>query len=324
MSPTVAILGGGAMGQAVAEILAATEVDTRMWVRRPAARRSLSKQRPKIAQAKSVAEACGAADMVFVAVPAGGLLEVVAAFGEVARPDHLLVHATRGVDPGFVLPHEVVRRQTCVRKIGVLGGPLHARDLTSGRPIAAVLASRFDETIAAVRGAVAGAKVHIHPSHDVVGVEVAGAVANVTALAVGMADHLGLGDTARGVLLTRGLIEAAEIGRSLGADAATFAGLAGVGDLIPRRVAATERHHQVGAAIAEGTPLDEALAAVKGEVEGVVTAGAACGLAERTGLSLPLATAVHRILAGEAEAGPALEAVLQLDLELAAGLRLRA
>ncbi len=324
MSPRIAILGGGAMGQAVAEILSEAGADTTMWVRRPAARRALAKKRPKVAQAKSVAEAGAEADLVFVAVPAGAFREVVAAFGEAARPDHLLVHATRGVDGHFVLPHQVVREETCVRKIGVLGGPLHARDLVSGHPIAAVLASRFDETLAAVRAAVAGGAVHVHPSHDVVGVEVAGAIANVTALAVGMADQLGLGDTARGVLLTRGLVEASQVGRALGAEATTFAGLAGIGDLIPRRVAATERHHQVGAAVAQGTPLDAALAAAKGEVEGVHTAAAALDVADRLGLELPLAAAVHRILHGEAEAGPTLEAVLQLDLELAAGLRLRA
>src|SRR5690606_35793634 len=100
------------------------------------------------------------------------------------------------------------REETCVRKIGVLGGPLYAPELQSNRPVAAVLASRFDETYEVVRHITANTPVRVHRSRDVVGVEVAGALSNVSALAVGMVEALELGDMARGVVLTQGLIEA--------------------------------------------------------------------------------------------------------------------
>src|SRR5690606_13524989 len=112
----------------------------------------------------------------------------------------------------------------------------------------------------------------LHPVRDVVGVEVAGAISNVTALAVGMCETLSFGETARGVLLARGLSEATRLGIALGGDPATFGGLAGVGDLIPRRVSSTERHYEVGRRVAAGERVDDVLASMEGCVEGVITA----------------------------------------------------
>lgn len=317
---TVSILGAGQLGRAVAEILAAGGSEVRMWSRRSTSRRAVGKRFPQLVLADSVAAACEAADLVIFAVPASALREVARAYGETATGDQIVLHATHGVGEGFVLPHQVLREETCVRKIGALGGPLQAREIAAGRPLAAVLASRFDETWQVVQALVAGLRVRIYPSRDVVGVEVAGAISNVTALAVGMADQLELGDTARGVLLTRGLVEAGRLGQALGADPSTFAGLAGVGDLIPRRITTTQRAHAVGGALAQGQALDEILAATKGEVEGVATAAEAVRLAERLGLELPLIQAVDMVLHGEADARQALEDVLQLDLDLSRGL----
>lgn len=320
-APTrAAVLGAGRLGQAVAGILGAAGVETRLWSRNGASASRVAKKAKGVKAVKTVEAACTDVELVVLAVTAGALREVVAAYGDTARGDHLVLHATRGVEEGFVLPHEIIREETCVRKIGVLGGPLHAGELTSGRALAVVLASRFDEVPAAIRAITDGSPIRVHPSRDVVGVEVAGIISNVTALATGMAGAVGLGETARGVLLTRGLQEASLVGLALGAAPETFAGLAGVGDLIPRKVSSTERHHQVGAAVAEGVPLEEALTQAGGEVEGVVSAEAAVELAAHRGLKLPLVTATHAILHGQAEASAALETVLSLDFDLGRGL----
>lgn len=315
MKASVAILGGGRLARAIGAILGETGADLRLWARRKAARTSLQKALP-LSVVGSVAEACAGAQIVVFAVPASALREVAEAYGEVATGDQMVLHATRGVDAGFVLPHRVLRQETCVRKVGVLGGPLHFKELGAGRPIAAVLATRFDDTFVAAQRLLGGGPVHLHRSRDVLGVEVAGVVSNISALAVGLCDGVGLGDTARGVLLTRGLIEATRLGVALGAERATFSGLAGVGDLIPRKVASTERHHKVGSAIAHGASLEEALAGVRGEVEGVAAAEEAAKLAERLGLDLPLIQAVDMLLHGEADPKPTLEEILQLDLTL--------
>src|SRR5690606_18918491 len=153
-----------------------------------------------------------------------------------------------------------------------------------------------------------GTPVRVHGSSDPTGVEVAGALSNVAMIAAGMSDALDLGDTARGVLLAHGLSEAMRIGTALGAELSTFTGLAGVGDLIPRRVTSTMRNFHTGEQLARGKSLDEVLSDAHGDVEGVTTAREAALLAERMQLRLPLVSAVYDVLRGAQEAREALEA----------------
>jgi len=305
---TVTILGGGTIAGAVCALLDRAGARVRLWARDPAQR-----ERAKVLGAlvhDDVAGALAGSRFVFFAVPGWALPEVAERYGPHARGDHVVVHAARGVAPGFVLPHQAIRAHACVRKIGALGGPLYLEDLGEGRPLVAMLASRYDETFDVVRALVGGSPVRLHTTHDVVGVEVAGAISNVSALAAGLAEGLGLSETDQGVLLTRGLAEASRLGRALGAEAATFSGLAGVGDLIPRRVASTLRHRGAGKALAQSG------AAAPRDHEGVVTAREARATAEHLRLDLPLVDAVARIVDGRAQPREALERVLALDLEL--------
>jgi glycerol-3-phosphate dehydrogenase (NAD(P)+) len=330
------VIGGGRMARAVARVLRVAGADVKLWARREEQRAMLAKEIAGLVTTDEIGAATQDADLIFIAVPADAIGEVAHAYGDFARGDQIVLHASRGVAGGFTLPHQLIRANTCVRKIGVLGGPLHANELASGlavadgqsaptsgresiasfRPLAAVLASRFQEVIAELQTLTKGTSVVVHGSKDVIGVEIAGALSNVAAIAAGMSDGLQLGDTPRGVLLTRGLAEAKRLGVALGADAATFAGLAGVGDLIPRRVSSTDRHRVVGAQIASGKPLEEALRAVGGAVEGVLTAREAAVQANKLGLDLPLVRAVDRALSGAVPAREALEEILRLDLEL--------
>jgi glycerol-3-phosphate dehydrogenase (NAD(P)+) len=186
-----------------------------------------------------------------------------------------------------------------------------------------VVASRYDESAEAVKQLVQGTPVRVHPSRDIVGVEIANAISNVSALAVGMCEELQLGDTSRGILLTHGLSEAAKLGAAFGALPATFAGLAGVGDLIPRNVTSTNRHHEVGRRLAQGLSLEGALQGLHGVVEGVLTAREASREGKRRGIQLALVNAVASIVDGAAKPEAALEAVLQVDLDLGRWLSAR-
>jgi len=132
------------MARAVARILSLGKLDVRIWARRAEAIEEVMREVPSLVAAKSAAEAADGASVIFFAVPASALPFVAAAYGDAARGDHVVIHAVRGVGPGFQLPHQMIRERTCVRKIGVLGGPLLAPDLESGRPLAVVLASPFD------------------------------------------------------------------------------------------------------------------------------------------------------------------------------------
>lgn len=312
----MAVIGGGPLARAIAHILQPGAADVHLWARSEDARVRLRDQLPQTTVHHELEQALSEASVVFLAVPADQLLEVAERYGAQARGDQVVLTAARGVGPGFQLPHEMIRARTCVRKIGVLGGPIHARELATGRQINAVLASRFPEVIEWVRRLTHSSPIALHGSRDIVGVQVAGAISNVASIAAGMADALELGDTARGVLLTHGLVDAKKLGVALGGSEKTFGGLAGLGELIPRHVTSMDRHLEVGAKLAAGTSLEETLQAVEGHVEGVLTAQEAMKVAQDKGLELLLVRAVVQVLTGEAGAREALEAVLRHSLEL--------
>jgi glycerol-3-phosphate dehydrogenase (NAD(P)+) len=311
----MAIIGGGRLARAAGLILGQRS-PIKLWARRETVRHEIARELSHVTVTNELGAAIEGVSIVFLAVPATVMLEVAEKYGEFAKGDHIVLTASRGVGPGFSLPHEMIRAKTCVRKIAALGGPLHTRELALGRPLSAVLASRFAEPIAAVRELVRGGPLTIHGSKDIVGVEVAGAMSNASHLAAGMADALEMGETARGVLMTHGLIEARRLGLALGGAPETFTGLAGVGDLIPRKVTSTERHHAVAKKLIETGSLEEALRAADGHVEGVSTAHEAAKKGGELGLDLPLMRALSAILAGEVSPREALEGVLRLAIDL--------
>ena len=312
---SIAILGGGRLARAAGLILG-KRAQIKLWARSEKQRQEIAKEMGGIEVTGELARAIDGVELVFLAVPASAMLEVAEQYGEFAKGDHLVLTASRGVGPGFALPHEMIRAKSCVRKIAALGGPLHTRELALGRPLSAVLASRFSEPIAAIRELVRGGPLTIHGSKDIVGVEVAGAMSNASHLAAGMADALELGETARGVLLTHGLIEARRLGLALGGAPETFTGLAGVGDLIPRKVTSTERHHAFARKLVETGSVEETLRSADGHVEGVITAREAAAKGNELVLDLPLMRALAAILEGEAKPREALESVLRLALDL--------
>lgn len=312
----VAIFGAGAFSQAVATMVAATGRPVRVWARDKKQREEVRAQLPTANVTDDMEAACEGARFIVFGVPADAVEEVAAQYGDVARGDHVVVHGVRGFGRDCSLAHQAIRGQTCVRLVGALGGPLYFDDLRAGRPVVTVVASRFSETQSAVSAVTANTPVRVHTSDDIIGVEVAGAVSNITHLAVGMADALKLGETARGILLTHGLAEAERLGVSMGASPPTFGGLAGVGDLIPRPVRSTERHHQVGAALAFGETADDARAKVEGSVEGIESARYAASHARKVGLPLTLIEGVASILEGEADPRETLEEILSRDIRI--------
>ncbi len=313
----LALIGAGPLARAVARVaLQAGGTKARVWTRRPEGATALAGEVPGLEAAPSPEAALDGAGTVLFAVPAGELAEAAESIAPHALPDMVAIVASRGVTSGFTLPHTHVRTTTCLRKIGVLGGPLHARELEAGRRVNAVIAYRFPEVLDRLNALTAGSPIFFHPSSDLIGVEVAGAIANVAALAAGVAIGLELGDTARGVLLARGVVESRRLGVRLGALAETFSGLAGLGELIPRSVTSVDRHVAVGRALAAKTPLSEALASAGGHVEGLETAREALARATVFRLELPLVTAVVEIAEGRADPREAIESVLARPLPL--------
>ncbi len=310
--PKVALIGGGKLAHA-AVLMLGHNADVVAWARSAPARARL--QGAGVAVVDDAKAAVDGAAVIVLAVPAPAFVSVVDSFADVVRGDQILVHGSRGVGDGFALPHQLVRQRCGLKKTAALGGPLYLDDAAAGRSLSAALASRFDEVIAAIRALTEGTPIRIHATRDVVGVEVAGALSNVGHLAAGLAEGAGLGETDQGLLAVRALLEARAVGEALGADRATFTGLAGLGDLIPRRVTSSRRQREAGAALAAG---GDGSAFDVERLEGVVTAREGARFAERHGLALPLLTAVDAIVRERAPAKVTLERVLSLDLGLKA------
>lgn len=312
----VAILGGGRLAYGALGMVRpsakAGDLVVVGWSR-SAEGRALLKAGGAVVKDSAADAVCGA-DIVLVCVPAPSLSDVANLAAPGATGDQVVVHAARGVGAGFALPHEVLRGASCWKKIVALGGPLYLDDAGSGRALNAAVGSRFDEAIDAVRSMVKGAPLRLSSTRDIVGVELCGALSNVGHLAAGLAAGAGLGETDQGLLHVRALLEAGRLGRSLGAERTTFSGLAGVGDLIPRRVSSQRRHRDVGHAVGAG----EREGVDVTTLEGAVTAREGARFAAHHGFAAPLLLAVQQILDEHVAAAPTLQKLLDTELGLQA------
>jgi glycerol-3-phosphate dehydrogenase (NAD(P)+) len=194
-------------------------------------------------------------------------------------------------------------------RLAVLSGPGFAREVVAGRPTAIVAAAEDPEVARAVQRAVSGNALRVYAGTDPLGVELGGALKNVIAIAAGVVDGLGLGPNSRAALITRGLAEISRLGAAMGAQAATFAGLAGMGDLILTCTDDLSRNRRVGLGLAGGSRLEDILAKLGAVAEGVNTCRSTVALAERHGVEMPVCRAVHRVLF---EGQKPREAVVQL------------
>jgi glycerol-3-phosphate dehydrogenase (NAD(P)+) len=211
-----------------------------------------------------------------------------------------LVIASKGIEEGTlrrlseVLDEE--RGRQAGGSINVLSGPSFALEVARGDPAAVVVAGPDAAAAARVRGSISAGGLRVYSNLDIIGVEVAAALKNVVALATGIVDGIGFGSNTRAALITRGLAEIARLGVALGGRPETFAGLAGMGDLVLTCTGVLSRNRSVGVAVGEGRPLAEVLQGMRMVAEGVATCRAAVGLAARHGVEMPIATQVHAVL----------------------------
>jgi glycerol-3-phosphate dehydrogenase (NAD(P)+) len=214
-----------------------------------------------------------------------------------ARPDAIIVVATKGIERGTLsVMTDVVAAELTRRAVVALSGPSFALEVAQGMPTAIVAASASADAAAAVQAAFSSSVFRVYTNDDVIGVELGGALKNVMAVATGLAEGVGLGLNSRAALITRGLAEMTRLGVSLGARPETFAGLAGMGDLVLTCTGALSRNRAVGVEVGRGRPLAEVLAGTESVAEGVTTTQSADALATRQGVQMPIVRAVARIL----------------------------
>ena len=312
MTPTpLAVLGAGSWGTALAVALAQNGHAVALWARREEAAAALrqSRRNPYLPQAEipervrvtsDLRDAVDGAATWVVAVPSQTVRGVVGPLADVVGTGHTVISVAKGIENETLLTTTGVLRDVLPdadpQRLGVLYGPSHAEEVALGRPTS-VVASVPDAAVArAVQALFMAPAFRVYTNPDLIGVEIGGSVKNVMAVAAGMSDGLGLGDNAKAALVTRGLAEITRLGLALGADAHTFAGLAGLGDLVVTCFSQHSRNRAFGERVGKGEAQAEALASSTMVVEGVRTTASVRALAARAGVEMPITEAVHAIL----------------------------
>jgi glycerol-3-phosphate dehydrogenase (NAD(P)+) len=306
----IAVVGAGAWGTVLGDLLSRKGDAVTIWAREPEVVVSINREHlnhlflPDAPLASGmrasgeIAEVVRDAEVIVSATPSHVVRAVMAPVAAALSGRLLVVSVSKGLDPERLSTPCGVLREVLPphTQLAALSGPSFAQEVYQRQPTAVVAAAQDSAVAQRAQQTFSTASFRVYSLTDVLGVELAGALKNVIALAAGMLEGLGLGHNTRAALITRGLAEITRLGVALGADAATFAGLAGMGDLILTATGPLSRNHTLGVELGRGKSLEEALAGRPTVAEGVNTARAAVMLGERHGVELPIAREVTEVL----------------------------
>jgi glycerol-3-phosphate dehydrogenase (NAD(P)+) len=307
--PKAAVLGGGSFGTAISTILAQNGYATRLWVRDQETAVVINQEgeNPRylpgaelpsnLKATGSLEEAISEAELVFIAIPSTAFMEVLECAREQVPPGTVVVSCTKGIHAdGFLLMSQLLAREWPQVRVGVLSGPNLAREIVEQKFTGSVIASRDKSLCEHVQKSLSCDYFRVYDNVDVFGVELAGALKNIYAIASGMAAAMGVGENSRSFLITRSLAEMSRFAVRLGANPMTFLGLAGVGDLIVTCSSHLSRNFQVGFQLGQGKTLQEAVAALGQTAEGINTVKLVAGKADEMGVYMPIASGLCEIL----------------------------
>lgn len=305
----VAVLGGGSFGTALASIAARGGASVRQWMRDGElvdninARHINDKYLPEFAihpdvtASTEMAWVLEQASLVLVAIPSKAFRRVVQAATGYIGADTVLISTTKGIEPEqFCLMSEILEQETVSQHIGVLSGPNLAAEVAQYQLSASVVASSDEITRALTQSVLSCDFFRVYASNDRYGVELAGALKNIYAIAAGMASALGMGENTKSMLMTRALAEMSRFAVNQGANPMTFLGLAGVGDLIVTCSSSLSRNFRVGYALGEGNNLEQAVDALGQVAEGVNTVRLIHEKATREDVYMPLLAGLHQVM----------------------------
>ncbi|MFI6448154.1 NAD(P)H-dependent glycerol-3-phosphate dehydrogenase [Kitasatospora sp. NPDC050543] len=302
-----AVFGTGSWGTAFAMILADAGCEVALWGRRQELVDAINATHVNpdylpgvtlpgaIRATTDAADALAGAEFAVLAVPSQTLRENLAGWAPLLEPQTVLVSLMKGIELGTAKRmSEVIAEVAGVpaERVAVVSGPNLAREIANRQPAASVVACADEVVAKRLQTACHTPYFRPYTNTDVVGCELGGAVKNVIGLAVGMADGMGLGDNTKATLITRGLAETTRLGLALGADPYTFAGLAGMGDLVATCSSPLSRNHTFGTNLGRGMSLEETIAATKQTAEGVKSCESVLDLARRSGVEMPIVEAV--------------------------------
>ncbi|MFT6054141.1 MAG: glycerol-3-phosphate dehydrogenase (NAD(P)+) [Roseivirga sp.] len=314
----VGVIGTGSFGTAVANILAINShvilyARTKETAEKIESSRTSSGQKldPRIAITNDLEDLAGRCNVIFPIVPSAHFRDSIRQLAPYLHPYHVLIHGTKGLDlvypkerlPDFKLDKscirtmsEVIREESVVVRVGCMAGPNLAKELALNHPAATVIASPFNEVINEGKRLLRSEKFQVYGNPDLKGVELCGVLKNIIAIASGIISGLGFGDNAKGLLISRGLIEMIYLGKALGGEISSFIGLAGIGDLVATATSQTSRNYTVGFKLAQGKTRIEAIAEMEETAEGVNTIEIIKQLADAQGIKPLITDTLYKIL----------------------------
>lgn len=329
MGVRIAVLGAGSWGTALAQTFALEGLDRHvvLWARSDDAAATMARSRhnPRylrdieldgdIEFTADLEAAVRGAAVIVLAVPTGAMREVAARMRPHVAAEAVVVSAAKGFDgdTGATMSEvlgEALGSQSS--RVTALSGPNIALEIAKGLPAAGVIAGEA-ACAALVRDVLTGSRYRMYSTDDVIGVEYAGALKNILAIAAGVCDGIGTGDNGKAAILTRGLAEIARLGLAAGAQVMTFAGLAGLGDCVVTCTSPHSRNRRLGESIARGATLDDALHQIGMVVEGVNTTRVAVRLAAEHGIDMPITEQVHALLFERKPVGVAFQELMGRD-----------
>ncbi len=307
MDIRVAVVGAGSWGTTVAS-LAAQNTPTVLWARRPELAEEIDRDHrngtyladyslpEQLRATADLAEAVSVADVLVMAVPSQAFRSTLEGVAAHLRPWVPVVSLTKGLELGTRMRmSQVITEVVPGHPVGVLTGPNLAKEILAGHAAASVIAMDDHNVARALKGLFATELFRVFINEDVVGCELGGVLKNVVAIAAGMADGVGAGDNTRAAVITRGLAESTRLGMAMGGEAMTFAGLAGMGDLVATCISPQSRNRSVGEQLGRGRTIEEIIASMNMVAEGVKASRVVMELAYEHGVEMPIASEVKAV-----------------------------
>lgn len=318
---TIGVIGAGSFGTAIANILAENSAKVILYVRSDEKEQAINKSRvssgQKLAEnitvTRNLAEVAEQCEVIFPMVPSANFREMIVSLAPYLKPYHILIHGTKGFDLNIPANQkitkenpitrqhvktisEVIKAETSVLSVGCLAGPNLAKELDQRKPAATVIASQFNEVISIGQRLLKNDRFMVYGSSDLIGIELCGILKNIIAVGAGTISGMDLGENAKALFISRGLVEMVYIGKTLGANAQAFLGLAGVGDLIATCTSNLSRNFTVGHRLAKGETVDEIIDSMEEVAEGVKTINIVKELSESYGFRCPITETLYKIL----------------------------
>lgn len=324
MTTKIAILGGGAMATACATLLAEHPgQDVTIWARNPVYAEQIQRERENrrllpgvllpenILVTSDLERALDRAEYIVAAVPTQFLRASLVNIRPLLKQPRPVISVIKGIENGtFLRPSEIIHDVLGNNGVVALSGPSHAEEVARRLPATVVAASGDLSLARQVQRMFNTQRFRVYTNLDLIGVELSGALKNVIAIAAGISDGLGYGDNAKSALMTRGLVEMTRFGLRFGAEAATFSGLAGMGDLITTCVSNYGRNRRVGERLGRGEALAQILAGMDAVAEGVTTARSVYEISEQEGIETPIISEVYRVLFEQKSAADATNSLM--------------